>query len=87
MSLLDETVIQDLMQCAMLAKILSALGMSELSEFLLSKLLGEVEVLTKDDIAKYSAKAVAAPAIKGNCKVKPSEDEVNAMFRQAFQLS
>ncbi len=72
----------------LVAEILAALGMSELSEFkaLLSKLLGDVEVLTKDDVVKFSAKAVAAPAIKGNCKVKPTEDEVNAMFRHAFNL-
>ncbi len=76
-------------QPQLIADILAALNMTELSEFksLLNQLLGAPETITDADVLTYSAKAVAANSIKGNCKVKPSENEVKSIFKQAFHLS
>ncbi|CAM3524485.1 1,3-propanediol dehydrogenase [Vibrio aerogenes CECT 7868] len=73
----------------LITDILSALGMTELGQFkaLLNQLLGAAEVLTQAEVLKYTAKAVTVKSIEGNCKVKPSEDEVKSMFMEAFHLS
>jgi hypothetical protein len=63
--------------------------MSQLSEFkkLLDQLLGATEVITKEDVSKYSAKAVLTGNIKTNCKVAPSEEDVKAIFMERFDLA
>lgn len=72
----------------LIAEILSAMNMSELSELksLLDQLLGIREKITIDDINNYSAKAMQTGNIKVNCKVKPSEDDVKSIFINAFSL-
>lgn len=71
-----------------IANILCAMDMTKLSEFksLLNQLLGASEDITKEDVAKYSAKALLTGNIKVNCKVKPSEDDVKSIFMQGFGL-
>jgi len=73
----------------LIKEILLAMGMTELSEFkaLIDKLLGETEVISLEDVEKYSAKAVLTGNIKVNCKVAPTEEDVKSIFMERFDLA
>lgn len=74
---------------ALIAEILSVMGMTQLSEFrdLLDALLGESEQISIADVDKYSAKAVLTGNIKANCKVAPTEQDVKSIFMERFDLA
>jgi alcohol dehydrogenase class IV len=66
-------------------KILSPLKMSSLTGlmFVLDKLLGEKEAMTREELEKFADKAFASKNV-GNCAVKPTRDEILGIFIEVF---
>ncbi len=66
-------------------RILKAMGLSSVGQFkeLLNELLGRKEVITPEEIARYSQLAIKTKNI-GNCVVKPTEEAIREMFEASF---
>jgi alcohol dehydrogenase class IV len=65
--------------------ILTAMSLKTVDEFktLMETLLGEKEGIAKEEILKFSDKAIKTPNIN-NCKVRPTQTDIEEMYTASF---
>ncbi len=70
---------------ALTGNIFAAMSLKTVDEFktLIETLLGEKEDITKEEIIKFSDKAIKAPNIN-NCKVRPTKADIKEMYTASF---
>ncbi len=66
---------------ALTSNIFAAMSLKTVDDFktLMETLLGEKEDITKEEISKFSGKAIKAPNIN-NCKVRPTEEDIKEIY-------